>query len=72
MYGRIRSRLLHLIGPEGLNLESLSSVAEELFRGKKINLNYLISLTAADVDRVAPGKGAKVVEEIRRNKRFPL
>ena len=71
--GRIRSRLLHLIGPEGLNLESLSiRVAEELFRGKKINLNYLISLTAADVDRVAPGKGAKVVEEIRRNKRYPL
>jgi|GEM_PF-2444402 len=71
--GRIRSSLLHLIGPEGLNLESLSiRVAEELFKDKKIKLHYLFSLTVEEVETVSPGNGAKIVDEIHRSKKLSL
>jgi len=71
--GRIRSRILHLIGPNGLNLESISvRTAELLFSDKRCHLSALLSLSEEEIEIVSPGTGQKFVKEISRWKKIPL
>lgn len=72
--GRIRARLLHLIGPRGLRLSSVNlRVVERLQAELGVNdLVDLLQLDPSKLDELAPGEGARFEDEIARVKKMPL
>lgn len=72
--GRRRARLLHLCGPRGLGLASfdVGVVDALLAAGRSVELLDLLSLAPAELEAVAPGRGAIFEEERRRLTRLPL
>jgi DNA ligase (NAD+) len=72
--GRARARLLHLVGPRGLRLNSLSVklVDKLLAEYGAMDAADLMTLEPARLERVAPGKGAQFAEEIALTKKLPL
>jgi len=71
--GRVRSRLLHLIGPNGLNLQSLSiRTAEALLGGQDVNLARVLTLDPKDVEANAPGTSAAFAADIAKLKKVPF
>ncbi|MEO1335885.1 MAG: hypothetical protein AAFV29_09570, partial [Myxococcota bacterium] len=72
--GRARARLLHLVGPRGLRLQTLNvkMVDRLLSELGSLELADFFALDADSVERFAPGQGAKVVQDLAALKRMPL
>lgn len=72
--GRARARLLHVIGPRGLRLSSLTVKLVDKLIGElgPMDATDLLTLEPARLERIAPGKGSLFEEEIGRAKRMPL
>ncbi len=72
--GRIRARLLHLVGPRGLRLNSVSlKLLERLIAELGVaDLADIIGLDPARLDRLAPGQGAVFAAELREAQVMPL
>jgi DNA ligase (NAD+) len=71
--GRERSRLLHLIGPNGLGLRSISiRTAEAALADEKVSLLHVLSLTPEKIDAVASGTGDDFAAEIAKWKKIPF
>lgn len=72
--GRARARLLHVIGPRGLRLSSLTVklVDKLLAEYGSMDATDLLTMDPAKLERIAPGKGPVFEEEIRRARRMPL
>jgi DNA ligase (NAD+) len=71
--GRLRSQLLHLIGPRGLALRSLNARnAEALLAGTGASLPDLYALDPERVEKLAPGTGEAFRAEIQQATRLPL
>lgn len=72
--GRARARLLHLIGPRGLRLESISvKVIDKLIADPGVlDAADLMALDSEIVDHIAPGKGEPFRQEIERTRKLPL
>lgn len=72
--GRARARLLHLIGPRGLALESMQPKAVErlLIDPGLSEAAELFALDPAVIERISPGRGALFRTELARAKRLPL
>lgn len=72
--GRIRARLLHLIGPRGLRLNSVSLRLVERLQaelGVK-DAADMFALEPARLDHIAPGEGARFEDELARARKMPL
>jgi DNA ligase (NAD+) len=72
--GRARARLLHLIGPRGLRMSSLSvKIVDKLITDHgPMDAVDLLTFDPAKVDRLSPGKSAQFAEEIDAARRLPL
>jgi DNA ligase (NAD+) len=72
--GRARARLLHLVGPRGLKLGSLSVklVDKLLAEYGPMDAADLFTLDLGKLERIAPGKGPQFAEEIGATRRMPL
>jgi DNA ligase (NAD+) len=72
--GRARARLLHLVGPRGLRLNSLSVklVDKLLAEYGPMDAADLITLDPGKIERIAPGRGLEFAEEIKKTRRMPL
>lgn len=72
--GRARARLLHMVGPRGLALQSVTvKMVEKLVT--EIGLRDAVDLFQLDPDKVdglSPGAGASFAHEIRQAQRLPL
>ena len=72
--GRARARLLHLIGPRGLRIGELTvkSVDRLLQELGPIDVVDFFTLEAPQIDRFAPGRGARIVGLLAEARRMPL
>jgi DNA ligase (NAD+) len=72
--GRARARLLHLIGPRGLRLESINvkTIDKLLIDPGLLDAADLMTLAPDAVERAAPGRGEIFRSEIERARRVPL
>lgn len=72
--GRVRARLLHLIGPRGLRLKSVSlRLVERLQAELSIkDVADLFALDPSHLDHIAPGEGARFEDELARARKMPL
>ncbi len=72
--GRARARLLHLVGPRGLRLNTLSVrlVDKLLAEYGPMDAVDLLTMDPGGLERVAPGKGQALGDELQRAKRMPL
>lgn len=72
--GRVRARLLHLVGPRGLNLHAVpvggvDRIANEL---AVTDGPGLLSLEPERLDKLFPGAGAQLAEAVRSLRALPL
>ncbi|MCC7382771.1 MAG: hypothetical protein IT384_13125 [Deltaproteobacteria bacterium] len=71
--GRARARVLHLVGPRGLALRSITSKqAEGLLSGSGTPLVEYYRVDVDAVEKIAPGAGAAFAEEREAHRRLPL
>lgn len=72
--GRVRARLLHLIGPRGLRLKSVSlRLVERLQAEFSIkDVADMFTLDPTQLDHIAPGEGARFEDELARARKMPL
>ncbi len=71
--GRARARLLHLVGPRGLALQSVAAVADSLVsKLGDTDLVGLLSLDPAEVAKIAPGQEDAFAKEHAQHMVMPL
>jgi DNA ligase (NAD+) len=72
--GRSRARLLHLIGPRGLKMESVNPklIDRLLIDPGIMDAADLITLDPSVIEHLAPGRGEVFRAELRRAKQLPL
>lgn len=72
--GRARARLLHMVGPRGLKMQSLSvKLVERLVAGVGIRDGLdLLLLNPSTIEALNPGAGSVFEQEVEKAKRLPL
>ena len=72
--GRIRARLLHLVGPRGLRLATVTvkSIDRLLAECGPVDISDVFAFDEPRIERFAPGLGAQVVQALERARRMPL
>jgi DNA ligase (NAD+) len=72
--GSARASLLHLVGPRGLRLASMTVEVVDALLAERgaLDLPGLLSLPSEALEAHAPGQGASLEAELRAHRRLPL